>query len=103
VVLFPASVLWPLARVEEVGEDDPAKSVQPPPSASLGGDLAGAADRTRAVKILFSTARRLSGAQDPLGRVRATHLSRSRAEGGISMDEIRRKYGLKRKPVRKAG
>jgi len=29
--------------------------------------------------------------------------TRYQAEGGISMDEIRRKYGLKRKPVRKAG
>ena len=29
--------------------------------------------------------------------------ARYKAEGGISMDEIRHKYGLKRKPVRKAG
>ena len=29
--------------------------------------------------------------------------ARYKAEGGISMDEIRRKYGLERKPVRKAG
>jgi len=29
--------------------------------------------------------------------------ARYKAEGGISMDEIRRKYGLKRKPARKAG
>ena len=29
--------------------------------------------------------------------------ARYKSEGGISMDEIRRKYGLKRKPVRKAG
>ena len=29
--------------------------------------------------------------------------ARYKAEGGISIDEIRCKYGLKRKPVRKAG
>jgi antitoxin (DNA-binding transcriptional repressor) of toxin-antitoxin stability system len=29
--------------------------------------------------------------------------ARYRAEGGISMDKIRRKYGLRRGPVRKAG
>lgn len=29
--------------------------------------------------------------------------ARYKSEGGISMDEIRRKYGLKRKPARKAG
>jgi len=29
--------------------------------------------------------------------------ARYKAEGGISMDEIRRKYRLERKPVRKAG
>ncbi len=29
--------------------------------------------------------------------------ARYKSEGGISMDEIRRKYGVKRKPARRAG